>query len=148
MMLVSRKTTTAVIVVANTAAMELDVLAHDIAKMLSGKEVEPRKFAKSIDVPKEALQKFLGQYEVTPEAVLTVEEADGKLSIAMTGQPSLIFAASAENVWHLRAVDATITFDVDKDGKCNSLVLSQANIEQTARRKKEPAEMIPTLVGK
>ena len=95
-----------------------------------------QKFDKAIDVPAEALQKFVGKYELVPGAQFTVEAKDGKLMIALTGQPSHQVFAGTETVWFYKVVDATITFNVDKNGKCDSLVLFQNGIKQTAKRKK------------
>ncbi len=87
-------------------------------------------------MPVEALQKFIGRYELVPGVLFTVEAKDGKLMIGLTGQPSHQVFAGTETVWFSKVVDATIAFNVDKDGKCDSLVLFQNGIKQTARRKK------------
>ena len=91
---------------------------------------------KAIDVPAEALQKFVGSYQLAPGVLFTVKATDGKLMIGLTGQPSHQVFARSERVWFYKVVDATITFNVDKNGKCNSLVLFQNGVKQTAKRKK------------
>jgi serine-type D-Ala-D-Ala carboxypeptidase/endopeptidase len=136
MMLINRKTKSSVILLTNTATGEVDQLAADILKMISGSKVAPRKFDKAIAAPAKALEKFLGSYELAPGAVFTVEAMDGKLMIALTGQPSYQVFPRSETVWFYKVVEATITFNVDKNGKCNSLVLFQNGIKQTAKRKK------------
>ena len=136
MILINRKTKSSVILMTNTATGEVDQLATDILRMISGAKVAPRKFEKAIDVPAEALQKFVGSYELAPGVLFTVEAMDGKLMIGLTGQPSYQVFARSETVWFYKVVDATITFNVDKNGKCDSLVLFQNGIKQTAKRKK------------
>src|SRR5262249_6996789 len=121
--------------------------AADILRMISGAKVAPRKFEKSTDVPADALQKFVGSYQLAPGAMFTVKAVDGKLMIALTGQPSLQVVRRSETVWFYKAVDATITFNVDKKGKCDSLVLFQNGIKQTAKRTKDPAESLQKFVG-
>ena len=136
MILINRASKSSVILMTNTATGEVDQLATDILKMMPGAKVAPRKFDKAMKVPAEALQKFVGSYELAPGAVFTVEAVDGKLMIALTGQPSLqVFPRSAK-VWFYEEVNATITFNVDKNGKCDSLVLFQNGIKQTAKRMK------------
>ncbi len=142
MILVDRKTKTSVILMTNTATAEVDQLATDLFKMISGAKIAPRKFEKPIDVPIEALQKLVGSYQLVPGAVFTVEVVDGKLMISLTGQPSLQVFARSETVWFYKVVDATITFNLDKNGKCDSLVLFQNGVKQTAKRKKDPAEAL------
>ena len=136
MILINRNTRSSVILMTNTATDEVDQLAIDILRMISGATVAPRKFAKATDVPAKALQKFVGRYELAPGVLFTVKAMDGKLMIGLTGQPSYQVFPRSETVWFYKVVDATITFNVDKNGKCNSLVLFQNGIRQTARRKK------------
>ena len=90
---------------------------------------------KIVAVPAAALQKYVGSYELAPGALFTVEVQDGKLMIALTGQPSLQVYARSEKEWFYKEVEATITFQVDKNEKCDSLVLFQNGVKQTAKRK-------------
>ena len=136
MILVNRQFKTSVVLLTNTATTEVDQLATDILKMISGVTVIPRKFEKPINVPTEALQKFVGRYELAPGALFTVEVKDDKLMIGLTGQSSYQVFPRSETEWFYKVVDATITFNVDKNGKCDSLVLFQNGIKQTAKRKK------------
>ncbi len=135
MILIDRKTKTSVIVMANTATGEVDQLATDVFKMTLGAKITPRKFEKPINVPAESLQKLVGRYELAPGVLFTVETKDDKLMIGLTGQPSHQVYPRSETEWYYKVVDATITFNVDKNGKCKSLVLFQNGIKQTAKRK-------------
>ena len=56
--------------------------------------------------------------------------------VSLTGQPTYEVFARSETVWFYKVVDATITFKVDKNGKCNSLELFQDGKKQTAKRMK------------
>jgi serine-type D-Ala-D-Ala carboxypeptidase/endopeptidase len=136
MILINRKSKSSVILMTNTSTGEVDQLATDILRMISGAKVAPRRFDKAIAVPAKALQKFVGSYELAPGAVFTVEAMDGKLMIGLTGQPSYQVFPRSETVWFYKVVEATITFNVDKNGKCDSLVLFQNGVKQTAKRKK------------
>jgi hypothetical protein len=89
MILVNRQFKTSVVLLTNTATTEVDQLATDILRMISSATVAPRKFEKSINVPTEALKKYIGSYELVPGAVFTVEVKEDKLMIGLTGQPSL-----------------------------------------------------------
>ncbi|HXY33383.1 MAG TPA: serine hydrolase, partial [Planctomycetaceae bacterium] len=140
MILMNRKNKSSVILLTNTATTEVDRLAIDISRMLSGAQVAPRKFEKTLEVPAATLAKFVGRYELAPGVVFTVEATDGKLMIGLTGQPSYQVFPRSETVWFYKIVDATITFNVDKNGKCDSLVLLQNGVKQTAKRTEVPAE--------
>lgn len=140
MILINRQHNTSVILMTNTSTAQVDQLATDLLKMVSGVKVAPRNFEKPIDVPAEALQKFVGSYELVPGVLFTVAAVDGQLMIGLTGQPSLRVFPRSETVWFYKEVDATITFNVDKNGKCDSLALLQNGIKHTAKRTKEPVE--------
>lgn len=148
MILINRKFKTSVVLMTNTATGEVDQLATDILRMISGVKVAPRKFAKATNAEAKALQKFVGSYELAPGIEFTVEAINGKLMIGLTGQSSLQVFPRSETVWFYKEVEATITFSMDKNGKCDSLVLFQNGIKQTARRKKDvPAEALQKFVG-
>jgi serine-type D-Ala-D-Ala carboxypeptidase/endopeptidase len=55
--------------------------------------------------------------------------------IGLTGQESSRVYPRSETVWYYKQVEATITFNVNKEGKCDSLVLLQDGAEYTAMRK-------------
>jgi D-alanyl-D-alanine-carboxypeptidase/D-alanyl-D-alanine-endopeptidase len=136
MILINRQSRSSVILMTNTGTYEVEQLAIDIFRMIFGAKVAPRKFEKTIDVPAEALQKFVGSYELALGILFTVKAVDGKLMIGLTGQPSYQVFPRSETLWLYKVVDATITFNLDKNGKCDSLVLFQNGIKQTAKRKK------------
>ncbi len=66
MILINRKTRSSVILMTNTATGEVDQLATDILKMISGAKVAPRKFEKAIDVPAEAITEICRQLRTGP----------------------------------------------------------------------------------
>lgn len=135
MILVNRKLKMGVVVLANTATDEVDQLGTDIFKMLAGIKITPRKFEKPIDVPAEAMEKLVGTYELAPGVVFTVETDEGKLMVALTGQPAYQVYARSKTVWFYKVVNATLTFNLDTKGNCESLVLLQDGVKQTAKRK-------------
>lgn len=131
---VNREISAAVVVLANTATGEIDQLGEDIIRMIAGAKVEPRVFEKSITVPPEVLQKYVGRYELAPGAVFTVSVDEGKLMVGLTGQPTFQVFPRSETEWYYKVVKATLTFEVDKKGACNSLMLFQGGIKQKATR--------------
>ena len=134
MMLVNREMKTGVVVLANTASMEVDRLAQDIITMCAGAPVEPRTFSKSFSVDAKVMQQYVGKYQLVPGFVLTVSVDDGKLMVAATGQPTFQVFARSDREWFYKVVDATLTFVVDKKGKCSSVELFQNGVRQKASR--------------
>ena len=137
MILINRTTRSSVVLLTNSATGEVERLAIDILKMMAGAKVEPRKFEKTMKPPAKDLQKFVGRYKLVPGVEFTVTAEGGKLMVSLTGQPAYEVFARSETVWFYKVVDATITFKIDKNGKCNSLELFQLGKKQTARRIKE-----------
>ena len=134
MLLVSRDHDAAVVLLANTATGKVDQLAEDILRMLAGAEVEPRSFEKSIEVSAEVMQRYVGKYELAEGIHFTVTVEDDKLMVGLTGQPSLQVFARSETEWFYKVVAASITFQVDDQGKCQALELFQNGVRQTAQR--------------
>jgi|GEM_PF-115332 CubicO group peptidase (beta-lactamase class C family) len=148
MILINRQYKTCAVLMTNTATSEVEQLAIDLLKMISGAKVEPRRFEKKIKVPTESRQKFVGSYEFSPGLEMTITTEDGKLMAMLTGQGANEIFPRSETVWFYKGVDATITFNIDKSGKCISLELLQNGIKQTAKRIKDPIKVPPETLQK
>ncbi len=88
----------------------------------------------TVDVPEAVLARYVGTYEMTPQFSLDVSLADGRLEVQATGQPSFVLYPSSEVAFFLRAVEASITFQVGVDGAVSGLVLHQGGRDQPARK--------------
>lgn len=131
---VNRKVDAAVVILANTATHDIDTLAEQIMRMLAGSSEQPRKFAEVLEVSPEKMKRYVGKYQIVPGAVFTVTVKDDQLLVGLTGQPTFRVFPRSETEWYYKVVEATLTFQVDKSGKCNSVVLHQNGIKQTAKR--------------
>lgn len=134
MLMVNREAGLAVVVLANTAYLELDALAQDLMRMLGGADVKPRQFEASVEVAPKVMQRYAGQYALAPTFILTVSVEDNKLMVGATGQPTFQVYPRSETEWFYKVVPATLTFKVDENGKCNAVELFQNGIRQTAKR--------------
>ncbi len=134
MLLVNRPTKTAVVLLANTATGEVDRLAEDIIRMILGAEVEPRSFDKPVVVSPEVMEKYAGKYELVPGIIFTVTVKDDKLMVGLTGQPTFQVYARSKSEWFYKVVEATLTFEVNDNGECDSLELFQNGVRQKAKR--------------
>ena len=134
MLMVDRDAGLAVVVLANTALMELDNLAFDVMRLLLGDEVEPRTFEKPVRVAESVMEQYVGEYQLAPTVVITVSIKDNQLMVGITGQPTVPVFARSETEWFYTAVDATIKFQRDDDGVCHSLQVLQNGATHTATR--------------
>ena len=134
MMLVSRKLDMGVVVLANTATREVDQLAQQIMQMLAGTEVQPRRFAKPVDVDPQVMQRYVGKYELVPGFVFTVSVENKRLMVGATSQPTFEVFPRSDTEWYYQVVEATLTFQVDDKGKCDAVKLFQNGVRHTAKR--------------
>lgn len=134
MLMVNRELGVAVIVMTNTGSAEVDQLAGDVIRTLAGMDVQPRKFAKEVEVDAKKMQRLVGKYQLVPTFVFDVKIEDGKLMVGITNQPTQCVYPKSETTWFYKSANATLEFDVDENGKCDSLVVVQNGLRQKAQR--------------
>ena len=86
---------------------------------------------KEIALPAQALQAFVGRYQLAPNFILTITQEGAQLSAQATGQPSVPIFPSGPKDFFYKVVDAQITFTTD------GLVLHQNGANLPASRIKE-----------
>ena len=131
---VNRKLDSAVAVLTNTATGEVDRLAEDLLRLAAGVSVTPRKFDAEVKIPLDIIKRYAGTYQLAPGMVFTVTVEDGDLMVQLTGQPSFQVYAKSERVWFYKVVEATLTFEVDRQGNCTAVELFQNGVRQRAPR--------------
>jgi CubicO group peptidase (beta-lactamase class C family) len=134
MVMINRERGLAVVVLANTGVMELDKLAHNVMKTMAGLDVKAQSFEKTMRISDEVMQRYEGQYQLTPAFVFTVSVKRKQLIVGITNQPDQQVFPRSETEWFYKGVDATLKFQLDASGKCEALQLIQNGSVQTARR--------------
>ncbi len=89
-----------------------------------------------ITVAPEILERYVGEYQLTPKFSITVTREDNRLYVQATGQSRFPVFAQKPNEFALKVVDAQITFEVDPSGKTTGLVLHQGGRDQKAPKVK------------
>ena len=89
MVMVNRDLDIAVVILCNTAQMEVDQLGGDLIRSLAGAPVKPREFAKESSVSKETMEGLVGQYQLVPSFFFDVKIERGRLMVKLTGQQFL-----------------------------------------------------------
>ena len=82
------------------------------------------------------LQRFVGEYTLTPDFVMTVTRDGGKLSLQATAQPAFVLTPESATTFSIKVVDAVIEFETDPTGKVTALVLVQNGARQRAPKTK------------
>ena len=124
----------AVILLANTALMDLDRLGFDVVRLAAGEDIEPRSLEKPVRVAHSVMEPYAGEYQFAPGLVMTVSIEGNRLMAGLTGQPSVPVFARSETEWFYMAVEARLVFQREDDGTCPSLQLIQNGLTQTATR--------------
>jgi CubicO group peptidase (beta-lactamase class C family) len=85
-------------------------------------------FQKETKVDPSVLDRYTGEYELTPAFKIKVTRAGARLFVQATGQPLFEAFAASESEFFLKVVDARITFA--KEG----LILHQGGVDQKAKK--------------
>jgi CubicO group peptidase (beta-lactamase class C family) len=90
---------------------------------------------KEIAVPAGTLARYVGTYQMSPTAELSVTLDGSQLKAQLTGQPALPIFAESETLFFYKAVEATLEFEKDASGAVTGVRLRQGPINTLAPRK-------------
>ncbi|MFA6070561.1 MAG: serine hydrolase [Janthinobacterium sp.] len=122
-----------VVVLTNTAR---DVDALGLSTLLPGTPLPPlKKPQTAIELPRAALNEYVGEYPMGTDFTLTVTLGKQGLEAAGTGVGSAPLFASAKDQFFFRAIDAELAFTRDAAGKIVSAVLTQGGQDVVLPRK-------------
>ena len=124
-----------VVVLGNLNGPAPDRLGASLMTLAAGGTVTLASERQVVAVSAEALQAYVGVYEVAPGFALTVSAADGHLMVQATGQGPAEMFPEAADAFFLRVVDARLTFSRDAAGAVESLTLHQGGQQIPALRK-------------
>lgn len=129
-----------VVVLSNTASTRIFEFGELVTRAAFGLDVkplpprEPVPEHKTVAVDVATLARYVGVYPLFAGFDLTVSLDKDQLMVQGTGQPKLpVFAESATKFFY-KAVEAQITFVLDKDGKVEKLVLHQNGADLEGKR--------------
>jgi CubicO group peptidase (beta-lactamase class C family) len=89
---------------------------------------------KEIEVSTEALQRYVGSYQLAPHIEIMVTLVDGQLGAQLTGQQRFPIFPEAENKFFFKVVEAQLEFVRDASGAVTSVILHQNGTDQKATR--------------
>jgi hypothetical protein len=116
----------------------LRTIADDILKCLYG--VEPKKnIVKKEEEPagpKQYLEKYVGEFEFTPEFALRFYIKDNQLYAESPTMKSILMVAEGPNMFKTTGVAAKVEFIKDKSGKVNKAILHQGGEKTPGERVK------------
>jgi hypothetical protein len=97
-------------------------------------KVEPAKEHKEVTVDTKVFDNYLGSYQLSPNAIMTVSREGDQLFTQLTGQPKFQLFPEGERKFFLKVVDAQLAFNTDAQGKATEAILHQNGRDTTAKR--------------
>lgn len=87
------------------------------------------------------LDRYVGFYELAPNAIFTITRDGNQLFAQLTGQPRVAIYPKSPREFFLKVVDAQISFETDSRGKVTGLTLHQNGFDHGAPRISRAAAM-------
>jgi CubicO group peptidase (beta-lactamase class C family) len=122
---------TVVTVLSNVNGAVPDMLSRQLGAIMHGESVTLSSERKEIALAAATLSKYVGAYELSPTAIMTISLDGEQLMAQLTGQGKLPIFAESETSFFLKVVDAQLEFAADG----SSLVLHQNGRDQKASRR-------------
>lgn len=136
-----------VIVLDNVSSPVLGAVGRALTAILFGRAYEIPKEHEAISLKPEALEKFVGQYRLMPNFILTVRRAGDQLITQATGQGPLPIYPESKHEFFAKLVDAQIAFVENAKGDVTGLVLHQNGRNVPAKRISATAPPLPKAIS-
>lgn len=91
---------------------------------------------KAISLSPEALQKFVGTYQLSPGFAIVIDRKGDQLTLRATGQAAAEIYPESPSKFFLKVMDAQIGFVTDEKGEVTGLVLHQAGHDMPGKKTK------------
>jgi len=108
--------------------------ADTVGKRVEGETAPAVGAPKEITVDPKTLDRYVGQYQLAPNFVITVTRDGSQLFAEATAQPKFPIFPKSEREFFYKVVDAQITFETDASGRATSLTLRQNGADVPGKR--------------
>ena len=123
-----------VIVLSNNESARSGPVARDLAAITFGEKYEVAVERVVAKVDPKIYDAYVGEYEITPDFVLTITREGDRLTAQATGQGKLEIFPTSETNFFYKVVRADITFVKDTTGRVTHLVLNQNGRQTNAKK--------------
>jgi D-alanyl-D-alanine-carboxypeptidase/D-alanyl-D-alanine-endopeptidase len=121
-----------VVVLSNTARGVDDIGLHLLDAAFPLQPLPKAHIA--ISLPEETLQRFVGEYQLAPNFVITIVRSGRQLTAQATGQGAFAIFPERDSEFFARVTELTISFTVDTSGAVTGLVLHQNGANNPATK--------------
>ena len=123
-----------VVVLSNVEGAPSGEIANSLSAIVFGAKYDIPAERKEVQVAAKTLERYVGQYQLTPQLVMKVTLEDGKLLAQISTQPKLELFAESETVFFFKVVNAQVTFVVNAQGEVTGAVFRQGGSEIPAKK--------------
>jgi CubicO group peptidase (beta-lactamase class C family) len=123
-----------IIVLSNNRGAPSERVAKDLSAVVFGAAYKIPQERKVIAVPSAVLEKYVGQYQLRPNFIITMSLDDGKLMMQPNNPQKVEMFATSETDFFLKAGNARFTFVKDAQGLVTGLIFHLNGQETTAPR--------------
>jgi len=114
-----------VIVLSNVEGASSGMVANNLASIVFGEPVTLPKQHVAITLPVQVFEKYIGDYQLLPNVVLTVLTEGGKFYMRITGRENMELFPESDKDFFLKVVDAQLKFETDASGKVTQVLFKQ-----------------------
>ena len=118
--------------IASTAGPD-DIGRHLLDASYPLQQVEAPKEHKEVTVDTKTFDKYVGSYQLAPNAIITMTREGRPDVTQFTGQPKFPVFPEGPGKFFLKVVDAHLSFDTDAQGNVTQVVLHQGGRGAAAR---------------
>jgi CubicO group peptidase (beta-lactamase class C family) len=125
-----------VVVLSNSTNDIDDIGRHLLESQYPLTKYIPPSERKAINVDPKILESYVGEYQLTPNLVISITKEGDKMFLQATGQQKVDLFAQTETEFFLTVIDAQISFVKDDKGQVDHLVLHQSGQNIPAKKVK------------
>ena len=120
---------TGVFVATNSTSKSDDIGVHILERSFPLRQLKT-----SVSLNEETLEKYVGEYQLTPTFSIVITRDGKQLFLQATDQPKFELFGEKENEFFLKVVEARVIFIKDESGKIVSLILKQGGADNPGRK--------------
>ena len=124
-----------IIALGNLNGSAPDAIATNIAAAIHGEKVVLPSERKEIKVPTTVLSRYVGDYQLSPNFVLSVRLEGDQLITKLTGQGDVNIYPESETLFFPKDIDAEIEFVKNSKGEVTHLILHQNGHDTKGEKK-------------
>jgi len=112
-------------------AVELNPGNTHAIDILKGLGVSTEDLTKKVVIENSILNTYVGAYKFNSDVTITIRNNNGQMTLQLTGQDEFPIYSKSENEFYLTVVQASVTFNKNKEGIVESLTLFEGGMNTT-----------------